>query len=1301
MSKIQGSKRSLEFTKGKFEEEVRKKQVILGRIDKLAHTSVNMLVVAEYWPSLLMGYESPTKGSNIWVVSGNCPVEIQSTLPSRIHWITPGEASTQGLAERCEWVVMQGSHEFIEKTINSWCKISSSSTCNLIVLFPAKRIRKFTSFLRQIGCWKNVYHSMLGGVTSSRWRLGLWNKDESWEASELHQFCKAYGLSRLFKDIISHVEAGRAIAKPAGELPKLIQCYSGQLQQKFILPSVFSHTGFVLRKLVASELAGVFDISELLLERIVSESREATSMLYTVFHTGIPPLKLSQLVINIIRSTSLELVTPSSVPRDVPNCGKAGLLLEQENKEVNEKLVGVEDYLAAYGQKAGKDDDAEISVGLWNRYIFDHYPRSLTYDPVKHIRALESIRRLCLTRYKRNVRRSFCTYLVKQYGPLWYERLLMRKISLLGKKRKWEDPSEPLQGLSSHLYKELLRDLVVGRDCITRACNSSFWEWLDGSTCFFWRWPLGISVGVRDGIPIFIQGRLPTWKKKQLLPPKSYMADKMKEKLVKVLGRRYIVDGKVLSLISCFAVPKGEKDIRLVYDGTKSKLNDSVFAPNFFMPSIDSMLMTVDVNSWFGDNDLGEMFLNYCLHSTLQRYSGVDLTSVLDSRRTTWKMWNRMFMGFCASPYIAVKLFGWCIDMIMGDRWDVKNPFRWDRAISNLPGSSAYEPWRPRVYKAWEGSISAVIEAYVDDIRSIGGTEVACKLASSRASKILQYLGQQDAARKYRPPHKRPGPWCGTFVAIQDRCVWVYVSDEKWLKAQVFIKSLLKSVSLDEEIDHSFLEKGRGFMVYFCRTYTSLTPFLKGIHLTLDGWRKGRDAEGWKDNSISNTQIEEEDKENEEWYQSDEEDDADILIINGSKEDPTYLKKCYGYGKPTREGAPKTVVQVPRLREDIEALSKFLDRPIAPWRFVRGERVGVVHYGFGDASKSGFGATIQDGKKNLWFRLGVWSCDEESESSNYRELANLVETLEERVATDSLKGVELYVFTDNSTAEAAFYRGTSSSKSLFALVVRLKLLEVEQSCMIHIVHVAGTRMIEQGTDGLSRGDFNTGVMKGQTILSFVPIHLTCLERSPQLKDWIGKFVLPAEGEGGINFLTVEDWFERGHDIVGGGLNADGVWEPMYESGTYIWTPPPAGALVAVEQLRRARHKREASTHVILVPRLMTPEWKRQLFRVSDLCVELPFDNFVWQKSQQHEPLILAIVFPFLSHRPWQLKRTGAFLGMGRLLRGVWKDDQVSAWVILRQLFKQQRKLSDLQEDVVRKMLRGPGQFGLLYTPGGE
>jgi len=49
----------------------------------------------------------------------------------------------------------------------------------------------------------------------------------------------------------------------------------------------------------------------------------------------------------------------------------------------------------------------------------------------------------------------------------------------------------------------------------------------------------------------------------------------MKEKLKSVRDRRYVKAGQVKSLTSFFAVPKGEDDIRMVYDGTKSGLNDS------------------------------------------------------------------------------------------------------------------------------------------------------------------------------------------------------------------------------------------------------------------------------------------------------------------------------------------------------------------------------------------------------------------------------------------------------------------------------------------------------------------------------------------------------------------------------------------------------------------------------------------------------------------------------------------------------------------------------------------------------
>ena len=58
---------------------------------------------------------------------------------------------------------------------------------------------------------------------------------------------------------------------------------------------------------------------------------------------------------------------------------------------------------------------------------------------------------------------------------------------------------------------------------------------------------------------------------------------------------------------------------------------------------------------------------------------------------------------------------------------------------------------------------------------------------------------------------------------------------------------------------------------------------------------------------------------------------------------------------------------------------------------------------------------------------------------------------------------------------------------LFELVLRLRRLEMTVGLILRVVHVAGTQMIAQGTDGLSRGNLLEGVMKGEDFLSFVPL----------------------------------------------------------------------------------------------------------------------------------------------------------------------------------------------------------------------
>ncbi len=120
-------------------------------------------------------------------------------------------------------------------------------------------------------------------------------------------------------------------------------------------------------------------------------------------------------------------------------------------------------------------------------------------------------------------------------------------------------------------------------------------------------------------------------------------------------------------------------------------------------------------------------------------------------------------------------------------------------------------------------------------------------------------------------------------------------------------------------------------------------------------------------------------------------------------------------------------------------------------------------------------------------RFGLRGKDDKEQSSNYRELCNLVDTVEEEANEGHLRDRELWLFTDNSTAESCFFRGGSSPKLLHELVLRLREAEMEHGFALHVVHVAGTRMIAQGTDGLSRGILLEGVVRGEDMLSFVDL----------------------------------------------------------------------------------------------------------------------------------------------------------------------------------------------------------------------
>ena len=68
-----------------------------------------------------------------------------------------------------------------------------------------------------------------------------------------------------------------------------------------------------------------------------------------------------------------------------------------------------------------------------------------------------------------------------------------------------------------------------------------------------------------------------------------------------------------------------------------------------------------------------------------------------------------------------------------------------------------------------------------------------------------------------------------------------------------------------------------------------------------------------------------------------------------------------------------------------------------------------------------------------------------------------------------LKGVEFFMFTDNLMFERVFYKGASKITLLFEIVLRLHQVQIIGELILHVIHIAGTQMIEARIDVISRG----------------------------------------------------------------------------------------------------------------------------------------------------------------------------------------------------------------------------------------
>jgi hypothetical protein len=130
-----------------------------------------------------------------------------------------------------------------------------------------------------------------------------------------------------------------------------------------------------------------------------------------------------------------------------------------------------------------------------------------------------------------------------------------------------------------------------------------------------------------------------------------------------------------------------------------------------------------------------------------------------------------------------------------------------------------------------------------------------------------------------------------------------------------------------------------------------------------------------------------------------------------------------------------------------------------------------VAYGFGDAAREGTGRLIvrKSARDHVRVRMAWWCSEHGEKTSSNREFRNLKDMVIDEAKLGSLKGHEVFLGTDSQVADNVWHKGSSKERNLYEMMLELREAAIQFQFLLHFVHVAVTRMIEVGVDGLSRG----------------------------------------------------------------------------------------------------------------------------------------------------------------------------------------------------------------------------------------
>lgn len=235
---------------------------------------------------------------------------------------------------------------------------------------------------------------------------------------------------------------------------------------------------------------------------------------------------------------------------------------------------------------------------------------------------------------------------------------------------------------------------------------------------------------------------------------------------------------------------------------------------------------------------------------------------------------------------------------------------------------------------------------------------------------------------------------------------------------------------------------------------------------------------------------------------------------------------------------------------------------------------------WGDGSGTGTGGTTEfyeltetqlaSPGMELW--MGVWGARAKPRTSNWKEARTVLESLLQERDTDRLRGRMVFYMTDNLVSYYIINQGSSRTPGLHQLALEIKELCLQLGCQVEVVHVPGTIMIYQGTDGQSRGLWMAPERRvaGMNQELFNPIVY-----SSKLGEWaLEELNLPPQP---LLHLSFQD--PTANAKIRGRLT--------------VWTPPPECGRQVIRTFLQSWVQSPGDTSgIFLIPRIMQRQWGR-------------------------------------------------------------------------------------------------------------